>query len=96
MVSHGREKKSTSTKRKLKKTKNGDSETTVDDELHDMDLPEDFSIAGGSSVYSDVNSFNDFDDDVDNEDVDADVTRTELRQSKLLDALALASTVSSE
>ena len=61
-----------------------------------MDLPEDFSIAGGSSIHSDLNSFNDFEEDLDNEDVDASEARAELRQSKLLDALSLASTLSSE
>lgn len=94
MVSHGRQKKDTSAKRKPKKGKADD--TSASDDLHDMDLPEDFSIAGASSTYSDVNSFNEFDDDLDNEDVDAAEARAELRQAKLLDALSLASTMSSE
>jgi len=64
-----------------------------------MELPEDFSIAGVSSINSDFNSINDFDDDADDDldnDIDASEARAEMRQSKLLDALSLASTLSSE
>jgi hypothetical protein len=92
MVSHGRQKKDTPKQRKPKKSRD---DTANDDTLpHDMDLPEDFSIAGNSSIYSDGNSFNDFDDDDDERDIDDD--RAEIRQGKLIEALSLASTLSSE
>ena len=96
MVSHGRQKKDKP--RKPKRGKNIE-DTSNNDDFHDMDLPEDFSIAGVSSINSDFNSINDFDDDVDDaldNDIDASEARAEIRQSKLLDALSLASTLSSE
>jgi hypothetical protein len=95
MVSHGRQKKDTSTRRKPKK--GGKEDTTSDDTIHDMDLPEDFSIAGASSsTYSlDANDLDDLDDGT-TDDADASEVRAEARQAKLLDALSLASTLSSE
>ena len=96
MVSHGRQKKDKP--RKPKRGKNAE-DTSNNDDLHDMELPEDFSIAGVSSINSDFNSINYFDDDADDDldnDIDASEARAEMRQSKLLDALSLASTLSSE
>ncbi|KAL3788948.1 hypothetical protein HJC23_000232 [Cyclotella cryptica] len=97
MVSHGRQKKDAAPKqRKPKKGKNNE-DNDIDGDIHDMELPDDFSIAGGSSVYSEANSFNDFEEgDQEDENNDDEISRSEVRQAKLLDSLSLTSTLSSE
>ncbi|KAL7528332.1 hypothetical protein ACHAXR_003549 [Thalassiosira sp. AJA248-18] len=103
MVSTGRE------KRKKKKGKNNDGNTDAAEGIKDMELPDDFSIFGGSSVASSNMGLDDggmngdyFDGDDDENNaggVDADdqaenaVTN---RAAKLADALSLASTLTSE
>ena len=112
MVSHGREKE---TKPKRTKKKGGKDKSTANngtddhaDDMKDMELPDDFSIFGGSSVASsnigfDDGSFGDNGGEYEDEDgggggLDADRAETAAmnRASRLADALALASTLTSE
>lgn len=103
-MSNGREKE---TKPKRTKKKGGKDKTTDDhhaDDMKDMELPDDFSIFGGSSVASSNIGFDDNGGDYDDEDggdgggLDADRAETAAmnRASRLTDALALASTLTSE
>ena len=118
MVSHGRDKKENKTPkggRKKKRDKNNNEGENSDDvvsNMKDMDLPDDFSIFGGScSVASsnfgdDVGSMGDFDEeeeDYDNggggsatDDADRAESAANNRAARLADALSLASTFMSE
>jgi len=107
MVSHGRDKKERPSKPKRGRNKNNNIDD-FDSEQHDMELPDDFSIAGGSSVVSgDLNSdfggfeeFNEEEDDGGGDGGGGELSRLEnadqQRQAKLNDALSLASTLTSE
>ena len=117
-MSHGREKKEAKAKpqqqRRGGKKKGGNNDDDHDDAsammMRDADLPDDYSIFGGSSVASsndaglldDVGGFDgDGDDNGDDGDLDGggDAERAECaaanRGSRLSDALSLASTLSS-
>ena len=103
MVSHGREKKEAKAKpqqqRRGGKKKGGNNDDDHDDAsammMRDADLPDDYSIFGGSSVAS-SNDANGDDGDLDG---GGDAERAECaaanRASRLSDALSLASTLSS-
>mmetsp|Transcript_22302 Transcript_22302/g.45703 ORF Transcript_22302/g.45703 Transcript_22302/m.45703 type:complete len:521 (+) Transcript_22302:139-1701(+) len=119
MVSHGREKQDNATGKskktsgktaRKKKSKDSNADPTYDDDIRDMDLPDDFSIAGTSMVSSEFGGSNfggEEDDLFEGGDDDNDVDNTkdpsnraeyaaQARQAKLLDALSLSSTLTSE
>ena len=81
-----------------KKNNNDDSSDIAAVTKRDTDLPDDFSIFGGSSITSSTSGGNHFDYEEGDDDVNIELGETgaSSRALKLVDALSLASTLSSE